>query len=133
MAQQMRQAASFDDEMQAMEPECSRLEWAREWAWAGARLCSSMLQRWLNVCEIGAEEIFFALTMLRSFSGVNLETVPAGQEAAALNSRSLFGERDSARETDSAEMAWSQPKAAISWRTPWLYLVLVLLVWLLLF
>lgn len=111
----------------------SRMDEARRLAWAGVKLGNCMLQRWLNVCEVGVEEVFFALTMLRSFAGVTLEPATAPEARGAFYSGSLLDEGDSIGPGGSSNVSWSQPNTTISWRTPWLYLVLVLLFWLLLF
>ena len=114
-------------------PGYSELDNVRRLAWLGVKLCRSFLQRWLNLCEVGVEEVFFALTMLHSFAGVDLDSVTAPREMAALHSRQLVGEQDFSRTEDSPALSRNRSKFAIPWRTPWLYLVFLLLVWLLLF
>ena len=115
------------------EPGCSKLVNPRRLAWLGVKLCNSFFHRWFNLCEVGAEELLFALPMVRSFAGMDSDPMTASQETATLHSRPLLGERDFFSEADSPDMSGNQSKFEISWRTPWLYLVLLLLVWLLLF
>ena len=124
-------AERLDREIEQYRP----LDWMelRRLAWAGVKLLSSFLHRWLNLCEVGAEEIFFALTMLRPFSGVNLDPAAAPQEAATLNSPQLFEEQELGEEGNVEGISASRTRFTISWRTPWLYLIFALLLWLLLF
>jgi hypothetical protein len=117
----------------ATEPGHATLDDLRSFAWRGVKLSSSFLQRWLNLCEVGVEEVFFALTMLRLFSGVNLDPVTAPQETSALDSHRLMEEHDFLQPDNSPGFSGSPSNPAISWKTPWLYLILLLLVWLLLF
>jgi len=105
----------------------------RRLAWRGIKLCTSFLQRWFNLCEVGAEEVFFALTMLRSFAGVDFAPATSPRESAALHSIHLLGEQEFSSSADSPAQSRIESESAISWRTPWLYLVFLLLVWLLLF
>jgi hypothetical protein len=109
------------------------LDEVRGWAWACFKFCNSFLHRWLNLCEVSAEEIFFALTMLRPFAGVDFDPATAPQETAALNPRHLLEEHDFSQPDYSTELLGSRSMPAISWRTPWLYLFFLLLIWLLLF
>lgn len=102
-------------------------------AWLGVKLCSSFFHRWFNLCEVGAEELLFALPMVRCFAGMDSDPMTAPQETATLPSRHLVGERDFFSEANSPEMSGYQSRFEISWKTPWLYLVFLLLVWLLLF
>lgn len=130
------QRQSFDRMEQAVpwtDPVDSKLDDLRRLAWLSVKLCNSFLHRWLNVCEVGVEEVFFALTMLRPFAGVNLDPMTAPQETASLHSRPLLEENSFLSPADSLDLSRSQPRLEISWRTPWLYLILLLLVWLLLF
>ena len=108
-------------------------------AWRCVKLVCSFLQRWLNLCEVGVEEVFFALTMLRPFAGVNFAPVTEPQQSAPFNSRHLLEEREFSQ-TDNSPATPEMPsnsaitwRYAISWRSPWLYLILLLLIWLLLF
>jgi len=117
----------------AAEPGYASLDDLRRLAWRGVKLSSSFLQRWLNICEVGFEEVFFALTMLRPFAGVNLDPVTAPQETATLDSHRLMEENDFLQPDNSQGISASPSNPAISWRTPWLYLILFVLVWLLLF
>ncbi len=115
------------------EPCDSKLENARRLAWAGVKLCNSFLYRWFNLCEVGAGEIFYAMLMPRFFAQVDLDLATAPQETAILHSRHLLEENDFLRPASSPDVSRGQSKSAISWRTPWLYLIFLLLVWLLLF
>jgi hypothetical protein len=106
---------------------------ARRLAWLGLKLCNSWLYRWFNLCEIGVEEVFYALLMPHFFAEVELVPATASQEAATRYSNHSPEENGYCRPADSPEPSRDRPEPAISWRTPWLYLVLLLLVWLLLF
>jgi hypothetical protein len=111
-------------------PRSLKLSDARRLAWLGLKLCNSWLYRWFNLCEIGVEEVFYALLMPHFFAEVELVPATASQEAATRHSLEENGYFSPA---DSPEPSSDRPEPAISWRTPWLYLVLLLLVWLLLF
>jgi hypothetical protein len=117
----------------ATAPSPTTLDDLRGMAWRGVKLSTAFLQRWLNLCEVGVEEIFFALTMLRPFAGVNFEPVTAPRETAMFNSRHLLEEQEFSRADSAPDMPEMPSNYAISWKTPWLYLILLLLIWLLLF
>jgi hypothetical protein len=106
---------------------------AQRLAWMGVKLCNSLLHRWFNLCEVGLEEVFYALLMPRFFAEAELIPATASQETASLHSRHLSEDNDFLQSADSADSSGHWPELAISWKTPWLYLVLLLLVWLLLF
>ena len=106
---------------------------ARRLAWAGVKLCNSLLYRWLNLCEVGAEDLFYAFRMRRFFAGMDLDPATAPQETAGFHSHRLLDEDDYLRPANSPELQGSRSRSAISWRTPWLYLIFLLLIWLLLF
>jgi hypothetical protein len=109
------------------------LEGVLRLVWLGLKLLNTIFHRWFNLCEVGMEEVFYALMVPRFFA--ELETVPvaARQQSAALYSHHLMEENDFVRPADSQDRSGYRPEPTISWRTPWLYLVLILLVWLLLF
>ena len=109
------------------------LDSALRLAWLGLKLLNTIFHRWFNLCEVGMEEVFYALMVPRFFA--ELEAVPATarQQSASLYSPHLMEENDFVRPADSQDMSGYRPEPAISWKTPWLYLVLLLLVWLLLF
>jgi hypothetical protein len=109
------------------------LEGALRLAWLGLKLLNTIFHRWFNLCEVGMEEVFYALMVPRFFA--ELETVPVNvrQQSVALYSHHLMEENDFVRPADSQDRSGYRPEPAISWKTPWLYLVLLLLVWLLLF
>jgi hypothetical protein len=133
---EMEQESSLEGMQQVgsgMEQGDSKLSDARRLAWLGVKLCNSLLHRWFNICEVGVEEIFYALLMPHFFAEVELAPVTASQEKAGFSSHRLLGENDFLRPAESSESSGDRPESAISWRTPWLYLVLLLLVWLLLF
>jgi len=135
-AEQIEREASLESMEQvgsAKEPSHAMLDELREMTWRGVRLSTSFLQRWLNLCEVGVEEMFFAVTMLRPFAGVNFDPITAPRETAIFNSRHLLEEQDFSRADSSPDMPEMPSNYAISWRTPWLYLILLLLIWLLLF
>ncbi|MGA9669483.1 MAG: hypothetical protein WBQ94_09760 [Terracidiphilus sp.] len=105
----------------------------RRLAWLGVKLCNSLLHRWLNLCEVVVEEVFYVLLMPHFFAEVELSPAIAPQETANLHSRHLLRENDFLGSANSPDSSGERSQFAISWRKPWLYLVLVLLVWLLLF
>jgi hypothetical protein len=115
------------------EPHSSKLRDVRRLAWLGVKLCNSLLHRWFNLCEVGVEDVFYALLMPHFFAEVELVPVTASQETVSLHSNHPLEENGFLRQADSRDPSEDQPEPAISWRTPWLYLVLLLLVWLLLF
>jgi hypothetical protein len=104
----------------------------RELAWLGVKLCNSFLHRWFNLCEGGAEAVFYAMLTPRFFAYVDLESFSAPGETATLHSRHLLGEQDFSSEADSPALTSNPSKFEIPWRTPWLYLGFLLIVWLLL-
>lgn len=111
----------------------SRFDTLRRWAWLGARLSTSFLSRSLNLCEFGAEAFLCMMPRIHSFAGMDFDPMTAPQETASFHSGELLGDRDLLGLAGSPALAGSQSKLAISWRTPWLYLVFLLLAWLLLF
>jgi hypothetical protein len=115
------------------EPRRSRLDGPCRLAWRGVGFCNSFLSRWLNLCEVGVEDVFYAFRMRSFFAGADMEPVTAPQEIATFRSHRVLEEDDYPEPEDSSTMPGSQSKLAISWRTPWLYLIFLLLVWLLLF
>lgn len=115
------------------EPRHLGLDGPRRLAWRGVRLCNSFVYRWLNLCEVGVEDVFYAFRMRSFFAGADLDPVTAPQQSAAFESRDLLEEHDFSGSADTSTMSGSQSKSAISWRTPWLVLIFLLLVWLLLF
>ena len=127
----------FLDRMEGATPRTeacdSKLANARRLAWVGVKLCNSFLYRWFNLCEVGAGEIFYAMLMPRFFAAVDFDPITAPQEMATLHSRHLLEEHDFLRPANSTGISGGQSKSEISWRTPWLYLIFLLLVWLLLF
>jgi hypothetical protein len=106
---------------------------ARRLAWAGVKLCNSLLYRWFNLCEVGAEDLFYAFRMRRFFAGMDLDPATSPQETDTFHSHRVLEEDDYLRPANSPELPGSQSRSAISWRTPWLYLIFLLLIWLLLF
>lgn len=133
---EIEQEASLDRMEKAApwtEPCSSKLGKMSRLAWLGVKLGNSFLHRWLNLCEVGAEEVFYALLTPRFFAGAELDPMTAPQETSTLHSGRLLGEHDFLRPANSPALTEVQSKFEISWRTPWLYLVFLLLVWLLLF
>jgi hypothetical protein len=120
-------------ESPATEPGSSKLDNVRRLAWLGVKLCSSFLHRWFNLCEFSAEAFLCALPRIHSFTGVGLEAITAPQETSSFHLGDLLGEQDLLRLGKSPDLSANQSKFDVSWRTPWLYLVFLLLVWLLLF
>jgi hypothetical protein len=106
----------------------------RKLAWRGVELCNSILHRWFNLCDCGAEAALYlyASPLLRCFAGVDSSGASAPHEAAAFGSRHLLEQHGLLGPEVSPALPGSGPKFEISWRSPWLYLSLVLLAWLLL-
>ena len=101
-------------------------------AWLAVKLCNSFVHRWFNLCEVSVE-VFYAMLTPRFFAGVDLDPMTAPQETATLHSGHLLRDQDYSRPANSTEMRENQSNYEISWKTPWLYFVLLLLIWLLLF
>jgi len=101
-------------------------------AWLAVKLCSSFVHRWFNLCEVSAE-VFYAMLTPRFFAGMEFDSMTASQETVTLHSGRLVREQDYSRPEISHEMPGNQSNFEISWKTPWLYFVLLLLIWLLLF
>jgi len=108
------------------EPSHARLLNVHRLAWLGVKLCNSLLYRMLNLCEVGADEVFYAFRMRRIFAEMDLNP-------ANFRSHHVLKENDSLRPANSLDLSGSQSNFEISWRTPWLYLIFLLLIWLLLF
>ncbi len=106
----------------------------RKLAWRGVVLCNSFLHRWFNLCDCGAEAALYlyASPLLRCFAEMDLSGAAAPHDVAALGSRHLLEQRGHLGPEVSPALSGSGSKFEISWRSPWLYLVLVLLAWLLL-
>jgi hypothetical protein len=115
------------------EPRSLNLNDVRKLTWQCVKLCNSFLHRWFNLCEVGVEEVFYALLMPHFFAEVELVPVTASQEVPPRHALRLLEDNGYSRQADPPEPSMDRPESAISWRTPWLYLVLLLLVWLLLF
>jgi IS5 family transposase len=105
----------------------------RKLAWRGVELCNSFLHRWFNLCDCGAEAALYlyASPLLRCFAGLDSSGGAAPHEAA-FGSRRLLDQQGLLGPEDSSPLSGSGPKFEISWRSPWLYLLLILLAWLLL-
>ena len=101
-------------------------------AWLAVKLCNSFVHRWFNLCEVSVE-VFYAMLTPRFFAGMEFDSMTASQETVTLHSGRLVREQDYSRPEISHEMPGNQSNFEISWKTPWLYFVLLLLIWLLLF
>jgi hypothetical protein len=106
----------------------------RKLAWRGVVLCNCFLHRWFNLCDCGAEAAFYlyASPLLRCFAGMNSGGAAGPQETAVLGSRHLLEQHGILGRGNSPALDESPSKFEISWRSPWLYLSLLLLAWLLL-
>jgi hypothetical protein len=140
MRQQMTSEAGFEvldretEQATAVAgPRSLNLNDVRKLAWQCVKLCNSMLHRWFNSCEADVEEVFYALLMPHFFAEVELVPVSVSQDAATRRSDQLLEGNGYLRAADYPEASSDRQESVISWRTPWLYLVLLLLVWLLLF
>lgn len=102
-------------------------------AWLAMKLCSSFAHRWLNLCEVGFEELLCAFRMRHLFAGVDLDFAAVPQPGSTLDSGHFLEDQDFYHSDPSPDIAGGQSHFEISWRTPWLYLAFLLLVWLLLF
>jgi IS5 family transposase len=106
----------------------------RKLAWRGVVLCNSFLHRWFNLCDCGAEAAlyFYASPLLRCFAGMDSSGAAAPHKTTAFGSRHLIEQHGLLGPEDSPAPPGSGSKFEISWRSPWLYLSLLLLAWLLL-
>jgi hypothetical protein len=129
--EQLEQGASSTETLSPAELDDSQSDNGRRLMWRGAKLCSSVLHRWFNLYDFGAGGALYALPVLRRFAGMELDCAVSSNEMNDLGSRHLE-ERGFVGPSDSPALSVSQSRAEISWRTPWLYLFLVLVVWLLL-
>jgi IS5 family transposase len=106
----------------------------RKLAWRGVELCNSFLHRWFNLCDCGAEAALYlyASPLLRCFAGMDSSGAAAPHETTTFRSRHLLEQHGLLGPEVSPALPGSESKFEISWRSPWLYLSLVLLAWLLL-
>ncbi len=130
---EMEREVSLDrTEQTRISTEPSRVRLVK-FAWVSIKLCNSLLYRMLNLCEVGVDEVFYAFRMRRFFAGMELNPVTVPQESATFHSHPLLEEDNYLRPANSQDISGRRSNFEISWRTPWLYMVLLLLIWLLLF
>ena len=106
----------------------------RKLAWRGVMLCNCFLHHWFNLCDCGAEAALYlyASPLLRCFAGMNSGGAAAPHETTALRSRHLMEQHGTLGRGNSPALDEIRSDFEISWRSPWLYLSLLLLAWLLL-
>jgi IS5 family transposase len=94
------------------------------------KLCSCLFHRWFNLYDLGIEEDLYISPLLRRFAGMDLGPATAPQETATLRSRNLSGQNGFLVPEYPAALLGGTSKSGIPWRSPWLYLSLLLLAWL---
>jgi hypothetical protein len=99
-----------------------------------ARLCMKLsrclFHRWFNLYDLGIEDDLYISPLMRRFAGMDLCRTAALQETAAFRSSNLT-ERDGYLEPEyNAALPERKSKSGIPWRSPWLYLSLLLFAWL---
>jgi hypothetical protein len=102
----------------------------RRLARLGMKLCSCLFHRWFNLYDLGIEEDLYVPPVLRRLAGMELCRAGAPHQMASLPSRGLPG-RDGFLEQDYSEaLPGRESKSGIPWKSPWLYLSVLLMAWL---
>jgi hypothetical protein len=98
-------------------------------AWRGVMLCNSFLHRWFNIYDCGAEAALYlyASPLLRCFAGTDSDRAAVRHESSAPRFRDILERRGLSRPGDFPSLPGRQPELDISWRSPWLYVSLLLL------
>jgi hypothetical protein len=96
----------------------------------GFKLCSCLFHRWFNLYDLGIEQDLYVSPLLRRFAGMDLGYVTAPQETATLRSCNFPGQNGILRPEFPTALAGRGSKSGIPWRSPWLYLSLLLFAWL---
>jgi hypothetical protein len=94
------------------------------------KLCTCLFHRWFNLYDLGLEEDLYVSPVLRRFAGAGLCHAAASHETAILRSGNLPEQNDFLQAKYSAALPEGERKSGIPWKSPWLYLSLVLLAWL---
>jgi hypothetical protein len=107
----------------------------RNLAWRGASFCSSFLHRWFNLCDCGAESMLYlyASPLLQCFAGMDSNRAAVPRWAAALRFRDLLDRSDSLRPESPLPRPIRRPEFEVSWSTPWLCVLFLLVAILLLY
>jgi hypothetical protein len=99
-----------------------------------ARLClklgSCLVHRWFNLYDLGIEEDLYISPLLQRFAGMDLGHSTALQETATLRASNLPGQSGFLKPAYSTALPGRESKSGIPWRSPWLYLSLLLFAWL---
>lgn len=101
--------------------------------WLRAILCTFYSHQWLDLYGSGAEDGLHALPVPQGFARDGLNQAAASHEIAASRSQHLMGQSGLLGPGSPPALPRSRTDFDISWRTPWPYLSLLLLVLLLLF
>jgi hypothetical protein len=113
-----------------VESRCPKSGNGRRLARLGFKLCSCFFHRWFNLYDLGIEEDLYVSPLLRRFAEMDLGHSTALQETAPLRSNSLPGQDGFLEAEYPAALLGRESKSGIPWRSPWLYLSLLLMAWL---
>jgi hypothetical protein len=100
--------------------------------WLRAILCIFFLDSWFKLHDAGAEDGLPASPVPHRFARAGLDHAAASQEMATSPSSHLMGESGLLGSGSPTDLPRSRTEFDLSWRSPWPYLSLVLLAWLLL-
>jgi hypothetical protein len=129
------QAAAGTEPFAPIEPCYSKQGDGLSMARRGASFCSSFLHRWFNLCDCGAEAMFYlyASPLLQCFAGMNSNHAAAPRWAAGLRFRDLLDRSDGLRPESPLPRPNRRPEFEVSWSTPWLCVLFLLVAILLLY
>jgi hypothetical protein len=100
--------------------------------WLRAILCAFFLRRRFSRYDSGVEDAFHASPAPRRFAPANFEQGAASHPMSASRSRHRTEESDLPGPDSSPVLPRDRRELDLPWRTPWPYLSILLLVWLLL-
>jgi hypothetical protein len=128
---QTEQARPWTEPMAPIEPCHPEPDDERWRVWLGAILCVFFLHRWFNQYDAAAKDGLHRSSARHWFAQGGLR-LGAQWEMASGRSRHLIEEHGFLGQDSSPVLSEGQTEPDPSWRSPWLYLSFLLLVWLLL-
>jgi hypothetical protein len=126
----MEQMTPWTKDRAPVEPYNPKPGSVRRLARLGLKLCRCFFHRWFNLYDLGIEQDLYVSPLLRRFAGMDLCHAGAPQETASLCRCDLPGREDFLEPEYSAALPGRESKSGIPWRSPWLYLSLLLFAWL---
>jgi hypothetical protein len=127
---QIEQATPWAETLSLGEAYNSKSGNGRRLARLSLKLCSCLFHRWFNLYDLGIEEDLYVSPLLCRFAGMDLGHATAPQETAALRSCNFPGQNGFLEPEFPTALPGRESKSGMPWRSPWLYLSLLLLAWL---